>query len=259
MVYLKNNDSEIDVRRLANRSKKGIIISTVTLILFLLVGRNLLAFLIFGTTDPNKVVPVQGPAKTVFLAIMVVSGNSIDLVSIAIYLQMRKSLSKRIQPVDITENDHRNNFHGQNIYILARNCVNNQTAHVEENRMVNMNNSEFQKSDSICSTPEELPPVINPMPPPSATMDHKTKQEAAVAMALEMHVMSSLIDALVPVFGLLTMNQRVVVSIPVTIFMTSWWPIILTVRTHTKLRNVIKEEMKEVFKEKAKYLKCIKR
>ncbi len=186
---------------------------------------------------------MRGPFKTAYVASRVIVSNIPDLVSIALYLLIKVSLKKQVQP---NNSDQSPSMHSvmqcQDVYVIP-------------NRQIEQIHGDRNQDEVIRDVePSGLPKPIeawsnmrnyNTSPVPSLSHTQKAKNEGAVAMALEMHVSSALFDVLVPLLSLVPVDQRLSIWIPLTIFMTSWWPTILIFRTHSMLRRMVKEEVSE--------------
>ncbi len=244
LVRLKKLNGEVDMLQLSRKSKQFVFLSTVVSVFIAIVFRFIFAWLLFGSVDTDEFIKNKGLRKAAYVVLMLAVTNVSDFISIVIYLHIRMSLNKLVQ--ENNPNQH-----------MKESVVECHEVHTISNRQ-NFNNSldsEQRDVDAIRSEPLEAWSDLNNSisSERSPAQLSNSKNDAAVAMALEMHVSSGLVDAFVPLLGLISVDQRLPWLIVITIFMTSWWPIILTFRTHSMVRKMMNDGVEEVFNKISTY------
>ncbi len=236
--------------KLSKRSKLFVFLNTPLLLLAVFAFRKIYARLLFGSYSSDEVVMLEGPSKVVYVTSLLIVGNSPDFISIVLYFYIKYSLKTLVVPDNSSQdmNDH-SDAHHQDVYIIPNKIVKSR----DEGHLTGDDDTQDELSDTIRpASPQEAWSCEATSVSPSPSQKFNSKQEVAVALALEMHVSSALFDVFVPLLGLFSMNERLLMTIPVTIFMTSWWPMILAVRTHSILRKMVKDEVDDAFR-KAQY------
>ncbi len=296
MVYLKNRNSEVNMEKLARRSKQLALALTVAFVMLGLIARNIIALLLFGTLNSIKIVPIKGLSKTAFVAFLVVILNLSDIISVVLYFHMKRSLAAKVHPLSVNNGlpigQNNGEIINQEIFVIPsgkeatsdKDSIEDRQGHQDlagqpqenlEEAPIGHRDLASQPQENLKETPighrdlasqpqenleeapighrdlasqpqdnlEEAPVTVAPLP---TAQDEKAKQEAAMAMALEMHVACTLIDVIIPLLGFFDSYYRLVCTIPLTIFMTSIWPIVQTIRTHSKLRQMFREDFGEI-------------
>ncbi len=239
MVYVKVKNIDPDIEKLTRRSKQFVVLGTLTWIMTVLSCRYVLALVMFRTANVDKVLSSEGALKIVYVLLLQAIGNFTDVASIVLYLAMKWSLNRKISPVGEKSDDEadNNSTYYNGIYMGPKTME--QAGQDTDRNSVQVPVAECNE---IVLVPNSLPGLNTTSPKPLTQ-----NEEVAVAMALEIHVLSALIDVLVPLMGLFPLRHRAVLVMLFENFANAWWPIILTVRTHSMLRSKMKEELSEVW------------